>query len=60
MPVGTLSISSSHHAQLCTCRCGASELKGWDETVRVTAPENEVFAVEWLLVMTRSGQENGL
>ena len=42
------------------CRGGANELKGWDVTVRVTAPENEVFAVEWLLVMTRSGQENGL
>lgn len=59
-PVGTLYISSSHHAQLCMCRGGANELKGWDVTVRVTAPENEVFAVEWLLVMTRSGQENGL
>lgn len=40
--LGLLSTSSSHHAQLFMCRCGVSELKRWDVTVKVTAPENEI------------------
>ena len=57
--LGLLSISPSHQAQLRTRRCGASELKGWGVTVQATAPEDEISAAEWLLVMTRSGRENG-